>query len=141
MSSLSKKTILVAEDHEDSLQMIRNFLEFRGYDVIEARDGVQAVELACSEIPDLILMDLNIPKLGGIDASQQIRRCEKLSDVPSLTNSSSGAQGIELFLNIEKLGDGIMDYIPKPFNLDHLSEMIEAILRKTEKSGIANLPN
>ncbi len=69
------KTILIAEDDEDSRSMLRTFLELHSYRVVEARNGEEAVELASSTEPDLIIMDLNMPKLGGFAAAEQIRQC------------------------------------------------------------------
>lgn len=135
MEMSAKGTILIAEDNEDSLEMLRTFLELQGYHVIRAADGEQAVEAASRTQPDLVIIDLNMPKLGGIAAAQQIRQLTHLSAVPILTNSSSGKFGMELFLNIEKLGGGYLEYIPKPFNLEYLAEMIETILQKTNKSS------
>jgi CheY-like chemotaxis protein len=130
----SNSTILIAEDNEDSRAMLRTFLELKGYRVLEARDGEEAVEIARFAQPDLIIIDLNMPKLGGIAASEQIRQFDKLSQVPILTNSASGKYGMELFLNVGKLGGGYLEYIPKPFNFEYLSELIETILLKTKKA-------
>ena len=134
MNNSSHKTILVAEDDEGSRGMLRTFLQLHGYRVVEARNGEEAVELARSTEPDLIIMDLNMPKLGGFAAAEQIRQCENLREVPILTNSASGKFGMELFFNIENLGDGYLEYIPKPFNLEYLKELIETILLKTKKA-------
>ena len=134
MGKLRKGTILVVDDDEDSRVMLRTFLELEGYRIVEAGDGEEAVKIACSVQPDLIIMDLNMPKLGGIAASEQIRQFHTLSDVPILTNSSSGKYGMELFLNVSKLGGGYLEYIPKPFNFEYLSELIETILLKTKKA-------
>ncbi len=79
--------------------------------------------------------DLNMPKLNGLGASEKIRQIEKLSDVPILTNSASGKHGIEFYLNIEKLGGGYLEYLPKPFNLESLAQLIETILLKTKKAA------
>jgi CheY-like chemotaxis protein len=129
------KTILIAEDNEESRIMLRTFLNLHGYRVIEAENGEEAVEVACTELPDLILMDLNMPKLGGFEAAKQIRQCENLEEVPILTNSSSGKHGMELFLNIEKLDGGYVEYIPKPFDFEYLLELIETVLLKTGKAA------
>lgn len=131
---ISGSTIMVAEDSEDSLALMRTFLEMKGYRVLEARDGEEAVEIACSALPDLIIMDLNMPKLNGIAAVEKIRQCEPLSKVPILTNSCSGKFGMDFFLNVGKLGGGYLEYIPKPFDLNSLSELIETILLKTKKA-------
>jgi CheY-like chemotaxis protein len=135
MNKSNLKSILIAEDNEESRIMLRTFLELHGYRVIEAEDGKEAVEVACAQLPDLILMDLNMPKLGGLAAAQEIRRCKNLSAVPILTNSSSGKHGMELFLNIEKLEGGYLEYIPKPFNFEYLLEMIETVLLKAERTA------
>jgi len=135
MNNSCRETILIAEDDDDSRSMLRTFLELHSYRVVEARNGEEAVETACLELPDLIIIDLNMPKLDGIAAVQQIRQFKELSEVPILTNSSSGKFGMELFLNIEKVGGGYLEYIPKPFNLKHLAELIETILLKTKKAA------
>lgn len=135
MNNSNLKTILIAEDNEESRIMLRTFLELQGYRVVEARNGEEAVEIACFVQPDLIIMDLNMPKLDGFGASEKIRQFKKLSDVPILTNSASGKYGIELFLNIEKLGGGYLEYLPKPFDLEYLAQLIETILLKTQKAA------
>lgn len=135
MDVSGKNTILIAEDDADSRIMLRTFLELHGYRVLEAEDGEEAIEIARSTPPDLIIMDLNMPKLGGVAASEQIRQFENLSEIPILTNSSSGKHGIELFLNAKKLGSGYLEYIPKPFNFDYLAELIETVLLKTKKTA------
>lgn len=135
MDDSGNNTILVAEDEEESLIMLRTFLELEGYRVLVARNGEEAVEVACSAQPDLIMIDLNMPKLGGIAASERIRRFKSLREVPILTNSSSGRYGMELFLNVEKLGGGYLEYIPKPFNLTYLAELIETILNDNKKKA------
>jgi two-component system phosphate regulon response regulator PhoB len=132
--NISDITILVAEDNEESRIMLRTFLELQGYRVVEARDGEEAVKVACSAQPDLIIMDLNMPKLNGIEASEQIRQHKELNKVPIFTNSSSGKFGMDLFLNTDKLGDGYLEYIPKPFNFDYLVEQIKTVLLKTKNA-------
>lgn len=127
-------TILVAEDNDDSRAMLRTFLELQGFRVVEASNGEDAVKLACNSNPDLILMDLNMPNLDGLSASVQIRQVGKLMDVPIITNSASGKSGMEFFLNLGKLGDGYLEYIPKPFDLEGLAKQIKTILRKTKKT-------
>ena len=71
-----KKLFLVVEDFEDSRFMMRKLLEMAGYRVVEATDGEEAVEVALEERPALILMDLSLPKLDGLAATQEIRRSE-----------------------------------------------------------------
>ncbi|MCA1639057.1 MAG: response regulator [Acidobacteria bacterium] len=135
MNNSCSKTILVAEDNKDSRAMLRFFLEDLGYKVIEAENGKEAVEAAIFFLPDLILMDLNMPELNGIDATEQIRQHNKLCDVPIIANSAEGDRGIDLFLNIDNFGEGFIGYIAKPINLDDLSEQIEMALLVMRKSA------
>ena len=120
--------VLVAEDHAESRTLIRYVLEGAGYRVIEAADGPEAVELAEREHPDLILTDLHMPTLSGVEAIRRIRAVPALRDVPILAMSGDGMVGMELFLNIDQMGGGFIDYIAKPLNLDTLVEQINELL-------------
>lgn len=132
MNNSHNNKILVAEDNEDSRLMLRAFLETLDYEVIEAKNGEEAVRLAQQEEPDLILMDLNMPELDGITAATVIRHLAGMSDVPILATSADGGRGIDLFLNIKKMGNGYVGYITKPINLDDLAEQIKMALFKVK---------
>ncbi len=129
MNNSCSKTILVAEDNKDSRAMLRFFLEDLGYKVIEVENGKKAVEAAIDFLPDLILMDLNMPEMNGLAAAAEIRQHAELREIPILANSSNGNNGIELFLNVDKLGSGLVEYLPKPIELDELSALIKAIFK------------
>ena len=120
--------ILVAEDHAESRELLRVLLETSGYRVILAEDGLEAVELAERERPDLILTDLHMPGLNGVEAIRRIRENPALHDIPILAMSGDGLVGMELFLNIDRIGGGFIDYIAKPFNLDSILEQINELL-------------
>src|SRR5260370_39331216 len=84
---MSKKTpanltILLVEDDEDTRYLMQLEMERRGYRVIEAEDGEKAVALAQQEYPDIILMDLSLPRMDGLEATKQIREVERLRAVP-----------------------------------------------------------
>jgi len=83
-----KQLFLVVEDFEDSRFMMRRLLEMAGYDVVEASDGQQAVELAVQERPALILMDLSLPKLDGLAATRLIRQHRDVSKIPIIAVSA-----------------------------------------------------
>ncbi len=121
-------TILVAEDHHDSRELLRLFLEGEGFNVVEAENGVEAVSLARQQCPDLVLMDLHMPELDGVAAVNQIRN---LCDVPILAMSGDGKRGMELFLNIDELANGYVHYLTKPLNLNELLEQIKMLLPVT----------
>ncbi len=135
MKSLTGNKILIAEDSDDSRRMLRVFLESYGFEVVEAVNGKEAVEAAQREMPDLILMDLNMPELDGVTAAMVIRHILELKDVPIIANSAHGGRGIDLFLNIKNFGNAYIDYIAKPLNLDTLAEKIETVLLKMPKAA------
>src|SRR5215510_6972759 len=84
----AKKLFLVVEDFEDSRFMMRRLLEMAGYQVVEATDGEQAVKVAVETRPELILMDLSLPKLDGLAATRLIRQQQGFSDVPIVAVSA-----------------------------------------------------
>src|SRR4028118_1041501 len=81
-------TILLVEDHKDFRSAIRTRLSLKGYDVLEAANGQQGVELARAKVPDLIFMDLELPVLNGFNAIKQIRADESCSHVPIIAISN-----------------------------------------------------
>ena len=84
-------TILLVEDFDDTRLMMKLWLQKKGYRVIEAENGEQAVELAQREHPDLIIMDMMMPGLGGLDATRQIREYQSLRQTPIVAVSAYGA--------------------------------------------------
>jgi CheY-like chemotaxis protein len=133
MSGFNGKTILVAEDNEDSRVMLCLFLETLNYKVVEAGNGIEAVELASRKHPDLILMDLNMPDMDGLTAAQRIRQNVELQDIPIIANSGNGRCGIDLFTNINSMGNGFISYLTKPLNLGELKDQIELALTGSTK--------
>lgn len=129
--SSNKSTVLIADDNEDTRDILRMYLGDIGYRIVEACDGADAVKKAQAEKPDIILMDLNMPKLNGIEASLCIRNSAELSNVPIIAISADGYNGIDLFANIAKLGEGYVGYIAKPFDLESLAGEINLVLTKT----------
>src|SRR5262249_21775522 len=81
-SHMSGKTILYVEDNEYNLKMVRQLLAHTSYRLIEATDGEMGVATALGETPDLILMDIQLPKLSGLDATRRLRADPKTADVP-----------------------------------------------------------
>ncbi len=118
-------TILVAEDHDESRELLRVFLEGKGFRVVEARNGAEAISLARQQCPDLFLTDLHMPELDGIAAVNQIR---SICDVPILAMSGDGQHGMELFLSMDELATGYVHYLTKPLNLNEMMEYINTVL-------------
>jgi CheY-like chemotaxis protein len=121
----SAPTILVVEDFEDSRLLMKVWLERKGYRVVEALDGEQALEVALRELPDLIIMDVEMPGVDGLTATRQIRRQESLRDVPIITVSAYTAGEYRT----PALAAGSNEYVSTPFEPELLGKLIDNFLR------------
>ena len=119
-------TVLVVEDFEDNRFMMRRLLEMSGYRVIEAVNGEQAVEVAASERPDLILMDLSLPKLDGLAATRRIRQSRGLGEVPIVAVSAHDTSDF----HADALAAGCDEYVTKPIDFDQLESLLKKLLGK-----------
>ena len=113
--------VLVAEDHEDTRLLLRTLLERRGLWVLEACDGLTAVEIARRERPDLILMDGGLPLLDGFAATRRMRTLASLSSVPIAFLSGHAAPQQQL----EARDAGCDDYVVKPFDIARLDRVLK----------------
>jgi len=109
---MSKKRILIIEDQEDNRAIMRDLLGAAGYDLIEATDGGEGVELAKKERPDLILMDIQLPVLDGYEATRRIRTYAELKTVPIIAVTSYALSGDEA----KTRAAGCDGYVSKPFS-------------------------
>lgn len=120
-----KKKILVVDDEKPIVDLLVYNLEREGYDIIEAYDGISAVDIALNEKPDLILLDIMLPKQDGLTVCKKIKHSY---NVPILILTAKGEE-IDKILGLELGAD---DYITKPFSVRELIARIKANLRKTE---------
>jgi len=118
------KRILVIEDNETNLYLIRFMLERSGYEVIEAREGAAGVELAIKEKPDLIIMDIQLPDIDGLEATKRIRASEADSEIPIIALTSFAMVGDKE----RALAAGCTGYIEKPINPETFIAEIEKYL-------------
>jgi CheY-like chemotaxis protein len=109
-------TVLVVEDHDDTREMLHLFLEMWGCRVIEACDGLEAVEAASREKPQFILMDSRLPFVDGLEATRRIRKNGLSDDVKILALNGTGSP----LYHTEALEAGCDDSIEKPFDLERL---------------------
>jgi two-component system cell cycle response regulator DivK len=116
-----KKLFLVVEDFEDSRFMMRRLLEMAGYEVLEATDGEQAIRLAASKRPAVILMDLSLPKLDGLEATRRIREKRGLKRVPIVAVSAHDS----IESRNEALEAGCNEYVTKPIDFDRLNQLLQ----------------
>jgi len=126
-----KKLFLLVEDFEDSRFMMRRLLEMAGYAVIEASDGEQAVALAISEQPEIILMDLSLPKLDGLAATRQIRQYKEAQNTPIVAISAHDSPESRT----EALAAGCNEYVTKPIDFDQLGEVLKHFLSPEQKGN------
>ncbi len=118
------KTILLVEDFDDTRLMTKLWLTKKGYRVVEAENGREAVEVAQREQPDLIIMDMMMPGVDGLDATRQIREYQSLQTTPIVAVSAYGADQYRH----KALDAGCNEYVPTPFDPDALSKLIERLL-------------
>lgn len=118
------QTVLIVEDSDDARYFMRLALEDLGYLVLEAEDGGKGVELAAAERPDIILMDLSLPVLDGIAATQKIRACEGLSGTPIIAVTAHQ----ESDFRAGAKAAGFDAYVTKPVDIDFLGELIKGLL-------------
>ena len=118
-----KKRVLVAEDYGDIRRMMKILLECRGYEVLEAADGYEAVKKAVSDNPDLILMDIAMPVMDGLQAVKAIREHDDLADVPIVAVTAYGE-----FYGDRARNAGCNDVIQKPLDFGRLEPMVESYI-------------
>lgn len=104
--------ILVIEDTEDNRQIVRDLLGSVGFEMIEAHDGLAGVEAALAQAPDLILMDIDLPGIDGLEATRRIRDGERDGRVPIIAVTSFALSGDEE----RTLAAGCDDYVAKPYS-------------------------
>ena len=121
--------ILIAEDERDIRDLITFTLRFAGYDVVAASNGEEAVGLAKQEVPDLILMDVRMPRMTGYDACAAIKEDPALQDIPVIFLSAKGQES-EIKAG---LSAGATEYLLKPFAPDQLTARIQTILAQRGK--------
>jgi DNA-binding response OmpR family regulator len=117
--------VLIVEDDDSMMTALRDGFEYEGYSVTQARDGAEGLRLAAETGPDVIILDVMLPKMSGLDVCRDIRKAG--SAVPILMLTARG-QEIDKVLGL-KLGAD--DYITKPFGFLELMARVEAVLRRT----------
>jgi len=119
-----KPKILIAEDSADSREMMQVLLETRGYQVIAANDGMHAVEVALSSRPDLLLLDLELPKLDGLSVTRNLRLDPKFKDIPIIILSGHDPSRFRQ----DALDAGCDEYLLKPIDFDSLHELLDRMI-------------
>jgi two-component system alkaline phosphatase synthesis response regulator PhoP len=124
--------ILLVEDFDDTRLMMKMWLEKRGYRVIEAETGEKAITLAQREAPDLIIMDVMMPGMNGLDATQRIRQYQALRRTPIVAVSAYGADEYRRLA----IQAGCNEYVSTPFEPNALAELIKSLLAGGESTDL-----
>jgi CheY-like chemotaxis protein len=118
-------TILIIEDYSDTRELLSTMLRRKGYKVIEAEDGLEGLLKATAMYPDLIIMDLSLPEMDGVEASRRIHMQAKLTHIPIFVVSAYLTEEVEK----DVCAAGCVEVFPKPFDAELLLTKISARLR------------
>ena len=119
------------EDHLETLDLLRQELEFLGYEVVAAKNGIEGVEMAESKHPDLIIMDILMSQMDGLQATLHIRQNPKTKSIPILAATAKATPGDRE----QCLASGCDGYIAKPFTHRELSAAVNEVLEKRSKQA------
>ena len=114
------KTVMIVEDNELNMKLFNDLLESRGYTVIQTRSGMEALDLARAHMPDLILMDIQLPEVSGLVVTKWLKDDEQLAHIPVVAVTAFAMKGDEERI----LQGGCEGYISKPISVSHFLETI-----------------
>lgn len=130
---MRKKKVLVVDDERNIVELIRMNLESYGYEVIPAFTGMEAITKTNATLPDLILLDLMLPDINGLQICQMLRLNEETKNIPIIMITARS----EEVDKVHGLDAGADDYITKPFGIRELEARIKTVLRRSDKSDIS----
>ena len=118
------KTILVVEDNELNMKLFHDLLEAHGYNILQTRDGMEALKLARQHKPDLILMDIQLPEVSGLEVTKWIKEDDALKAIPIIAVTAFAMKGDE-----EKIREGGCEaYIAKPISVTNVLKTVQQFL-------------
>ncbi len=117
----SAKTVLVVEDNELNMKLFHDLLEAHGYNILQTKDGMDALRIARESRPDLILMDIQLPEVSGLEVTKWIKEDENLKSIPVIAVTAFAMKGDE-----EKIRDGGCEaYIAKPISVTQFIDTVK----------------
>ena len=118
------KTVLIVEDNELNMKLFHDLLEAHGYNILQTRDGMEALRIARQHRPDLILMDIQLPEVSGLEVTKWIKEDDQLRSIPAIAVTAFAMKGDE-----EKIREGGCEaYIAKPISVTSFLATIEEFL-------------
>lgn len=129
---MEKSKVLIVEDNELNMKLFQDLLEAHGVETIETRDGKEVLELAREHKPDLILMDIQLPEISGLDVTKSLKADDDLKNIPVIAVTAFAMKGDE-----QKIREGgCEDYISKPISVTHFLEVIQKYIHtNASKTG------
>ncbi|MEL0111246.1 MAG: response regulator [Rickettsiales bacterium] len=119
------KKILIVEDNELNMKLFHDLLESKGYDILQTRDGMEALKMARAHMPDLILMDIQLPEVSGLEVTKWLKEDDNLKRIPVVAVTAFAMKGDE-----EKIREGGCEaYIAKPISVTNFLVTVEQFLR------------
>lgn len=118
------KTVLIVEDNELNMKLFHDLLEAHGYRTLQARTGPEALKLAEERQPDLILMDIQLPEISGLQVTQQLKKNRTLASIPVIAVTAFAMKGDEERIR----AGGCQDYIAKPISVADFLEKVKRYL-------------
>ncbi|HCW54151.1 MAG TPA: DNA-binding response regulator [Clostridium sp.] len=128
---MPKDKILIVDDEEHIVELLKFNLNNAGYNILTANDGIEAVKIAKSEKPNLVLLDLMLPGLDGFDVCKEIKREKEMKNTAIIMLTAKGEE-LDKILGLELGAD---DYITKPFSVRELLARVKAVLRRSNTSN------
>ena len=124
MNSEEKKTVLIVEDNELNMKLFHDLLEAHGYATLQTKDGMEALSLAREHKPDLILMDIQLPEVSGLEVTKWIKEDENLRSIPVVAVTAFAMKGDE-----EKIREGGCEaYVAKPISVESFINTVKEFL-------------
>jgi two-component system cell cycle response regulator DivK len=118
------KKVLIVEDNELNMKLFHDLLDAQGYETLQTREGLQALSLAREHRPDLILMDIQLPEISGLEVTKWLKEDDQLSSIPVVAVTAFAMKGDE-----ERIREGGCEaYISKPISVSHFLDTIRRLL-------------
>lgn len=128
---MSKETILIVDDEEDILELIKFNLKSEGYNILQAMTGEEGIKIAKQSGPDLMVLDLMLPGIDGLEVTKYLKNNDATMDIPIVMLTAKGEES-DIVTGLEL---GANDYMSKPFSPRELTARIRAILRRRQKNS------
>jgi two-component system cell cycle response regulator DivK len=127
-STAQAKTVLIVEDNELNMKLFNDLLEANGYRVLQTRDGLSALDIARQQMPDLILMDIQLPEVSGIEVTKWLKEDDELRKIPVIAVTAFAMKGDE-----EKIREGGCEaYISKPISVMSFLKTVDSFLKSPQ---------